>query len=62
MHLFAADAAVLLDPVERVVHQASVAAHVVCVAVHELLQRRSNNKKTCQRLSGVPRMGHTLNS
>lgn len=37
-HILAADAAVLLDPVERVIHQTAVAPHVVRVAVHQLLR------------------------
>lgn len=34
-----ADAVVLLNPVERVVHEATVAAHVVPIAVDQLLRR-----------------------
>lgn len=36
-HLLAADPTVLLDPVEGVVHQTTVAPHVVGIAVYQFL-------------------------
>lgn len=38
-HLLAADATILLNPVERVVHKTALAAKIIRVAIHQLLHR-----------------------
>lgn len=43
-YLLAADAPVLLDPLEGVIHQATEASHVVRVAVHKFLPKRKEKR------------------
>lgn len=44
-HLLAANSAILLNPVERVVHETTVAPHVVRVTVHQLLRAHRRNAR-----------------